>query len=303
LASIIEYLINNPVGLKSASFIAQAAPPRLGYGIARFAGWWISSRREAEVVRSVRCNQWIIGGEKDSSQSLDQAAKAVLRNTARQVYELHHYLEKPDAITKLYSFDPSFRVYLDRPEFDQRGLIVAGLHIVGFDLVFLWLCSKVFKPFVLTIPNPEGVSRLEYETRLRAGMNLVPGSRNGLIQAIRYLEQGGMVLTGIDRPMPGSDPQPCFFGQPASLPIHHIFLALKAQVPIVIVASRLEKDGKYHIHASPPIEMDHYPKRSDEMLINAEKVLAVAEVFIQQDPQQWLASLPVWPQRINDVPT
>lgn len=290
------------MGLKSASFIAQAAPPRLGYAIARFAGWWISSRRDSEVVRAVRCNQWIIGGEKDSSQSLDLVTKAVFQNTARQIYELYHYLEKPEVINQLYSFDPSFQVYFDRPEFDQRGVLGTGLHMVGFDLGLLLLARDVFKPFVMTIPNPEGVSQMEFEIRQRTGINMVPGSRNGLMQAIRYLQKGGVVLTGIDRPMSGNNLYPRFFGQLANLPMHHIFMALKADVPIVIVACRLVNDGKYHISASHPIEMDHYPNRDEELLNNAEKVLSVAEGFIREAPQQWLASLPVWPQRINDVP-
>jgi lauroyl/myristoyl acyltransferase len=133
-------------------------------------------------------------------------------------------------------------------------------------------------------------------------MKLVPGSVNGLRQAVRYLQQGGMVVTGMDRPVPESDPQPRFFGRRAALPSHHIFLALKAQVPVVVVVSRLEEDGKLHIYASPPIEMDSYPTRPGELLGNTEKVLAVAEVFIRQAPQQWLVPLPVWPDIMNVVP-
>lgn len=302
MASAIEHLIKSPAGLKFAASLAQAAPPSLGYAIARFVGWWISSRHESDVVKAVRCNQWIVGGEKDSVQFLDQATQAVFQNSARQIYELYHYFEKSEKIEQIYGFDPSFQVFLDRPEFDRQGLLVVGLHMIGFDLGLLWLCREKFKPLVLTVPDPQGVARLEFETRQKTGMNLVPGSGKGLQQAIRHLQKGGLVLTGIDRPISGSDPQPRFFGQPASLPIHHIFLALKARVPIVIVACRMEKIGKYLISASLPIEMERYLKKDDELLINAERVLAVAESFIQQAPQQWLASLPVWPQRIDEVP-
>jgi len=70
-------------------------------------------------------------------------------------------------------------------------------------------------------------------------------------------------------------------------------------VPIMVVASRLEEDGKYHIYALPPIEMDPHPNRADELLLNAEKVLSVAGEFIRQAPLQWLISLPVWPDIIN----
>jgi lauroyl/myristoyl acyltransferase len=228
--------------------------------------------------------------------------QTVFQNSARSIYDLYHYGQNPGAIERIYCCDSSFQVILSRPEFDQRGLVVAGVHMVGFDLAVRWLCMDQIKPLVLTIPNPEGGRQLEFETRQKAGMKLVPGSINGLRRAFRFLQQGGMVVTGIDRPVPESDPQPRFFGRQAALPCHHIFLALKAQVPVVVVVSRLEEDGKNHIYASHPIEMDSYPNRSDELLINTEKVLAVAEEFIRQAPQQWLIPLPVWPGIMDVVP-
>jgi len=109
-------------------------------------------------------------------------------------------------------------------------------------------------------------------------------------------------MTGIDHPAPENNPRPRFFGLPAALPTHYIYLALKAKVPVVVVGSRLEEDGKQHIYASTPIIMKPYPNRADELQFNAEKVLAVVEKFIQRDPQQWLISRPVWPGTVQDVP-
>jgi hypothetical protein len=48
--------------------------------------------------------------------------------------------------------------------------------------------------------------------------------------------------------------------------------------------------------------MDSYPEPEAGMLHNAEKVLAVAEEFIRQAPQQWSVPLPVWPQVMDLVP-
>jgi lauroyl/myristoyl acyltransferase len=302
MAISIERLINNPAAIKVAAFIAQTTPSRLGYSIAKSAAWWISSRRNSELGRAVRSNQWVATGEKSSSHLLDQAVQTVFRNSARSIYDLYHYFNDAGMVGQMYSIEPSFQTVYNRPEFDRCGLVVAGLHMVGFDLGLQWLCRNQFKPLVLTIPNPQGSRRMEFETRQKTGMNLVPGSFTGLRQAIRHLQQGGVVVTGIDRPVPESEPRPCFFGRPAALPIHHIYLALKAHVPIVVAATRLEENGKYHIHASPPIEMDSYPNRADERLMNAEKVLAVAEEFIRPAPQQWLIFQPVWPEIINDIP-
>jgi lauroyl/myristoyl acyltransferase len=299
----MERLINSRRGLTLAVSVARATPPWLGYTIARLAARWISSQRDSALVRAVRTNQWVVTGETLTPEALDQAVQAVFLNSARSIYELYHYVHDPVTASQLISIDPSARKIIDRPKFDQRGLVVAGLHKGNFDLIFQWLCINGFDPLALTIPNPEGGRQLEFEFRNRTGMNLVPGSMNGLRKAVRYLRQGGMVVTGIDRPQEEIKVQPHFFGRPANLPTHHIYLALKTQTPIIIVFSHREPDGKYHVFASSPIEMDHFPGREEELLYNGEKVLAVAESFIRQTPQQWVINKPVWPETINQVPS
>ena len=61
---------------------------------------------------------------------------------------------------------------------------------------------------MLTIPSPQGGRWMEYETRRQSGVNIIPGSVKGLLQAIRHLQRGGMVMTGIDRPVPLRTPTP-----------------------------------------------------------------------------------------------
>jgi KDO2-lipid IV(A) lauroyltransferase len=138
--------------------------------------------------------------------------------------------------------------------------------------------------------------------RQRVGMRLLPASLGAFRQALRHLQQGGMVVTGIDRPIPQPQVCPRFFGRPAALHMHHIFLAIKAHVPVVIAAPILQEDGKYHVFASDFLEMDSHLDPDVEMLQNAEKVLRIAEEFIRRAPQQWSVPLPVWPQVMDLVP-
>jgi len=127
----------------------------------------------------------------------------------------------------------------------------------------------------------------------------VSGSFAALRQALRHLRQGGIVLTGIDRPVPAPRVCPRFFGRPAALPTHHVSLAVKAGVPVMFMVPVLRSDGKYHVQTSEAIEMVHHPDRATEEILNAERVLGVAERFIRKDPQQWSISLPVWPQALD----
>jgi KDO2-lipid IV(A) lauroyltransferase len=235
-------------------------------------------------------------------KALDQAVLETLLYSAHSLFDLYHYNHNFDATRQLIVFDRSFDVIAQRSEFDQQGLIIAGLHLSNFDLVLQWLCKGGLKPFVLTIPNPKGGRQVEYQIRKRTGMNLVPVSVGALKQALKHLQRGGMVLTGIDRPIDKPEVCPRFFGRPAALPIHHIFLASKARVPVAITAVYLQPDGKYHVLASDPIKMETCSDPAEQILRNAEKVLAIAETFIRRFPRQWSVPLPVWPEIMDEVP-
>jgi lauroyl/myristoyl acyltransferase len=253
-------------------------------------------------VRTVRANQWVVRGKTLQGEALDQAVLDTLRNAARSIYDLYHYGQDPKGAGRLIVLDPEVQQLIRRPEFDERGLVVTGVHLSSFDLVLQWMGLSGIRPLVLTIQDPQGGRRMEYEFRKRTGMNLLPASFGAMRQALRHLQQGGFVATGIDRPIPDPPACPRFFGHPSALPTHHVFLAQKARVPVLIMAAILQPDGKYHVKASELIEMDTYADREAGTLRNAEKVLNIAERFIRQAPDQWSISLPVWPQLLDLAP-
>ena len=298
----LQKVINSALSLWLVSALAQRLSPRLGYRIGDFAAEQIARRRNSSLVRAMRANQWVVHGECLDRDALDQVIRGTFRYAARWIFDLYHYINNPTAIKELIVLSPSFQGLARRPTFDQEGLVIVGLHLSNFDLVLQWLCREGLQPLILTIPDPQGARRMEYERRRKAGMHLVPASVPALRQALHHLQRGGMVVTGIDRPLQAAKVRPRFFGRPAALPTHHIFLASKAHVPVVIAVTNLESDGKYHVYASERIEMDVHPDAGVEALHNAEKVLRVAEKFIRQVPQQWSVPLPVWPEILELVP-
>ena len=290
----MDALLNSKFGLKIALAIASNTPPRLGYTLSRFITSLIAARKGSALMQTLRQNQQRISSKTLSSNELDRAAKKTLQYSTRSVYDLYHNLNNLQSIDHLFVIEPSFKSMIHYPEPKGQGVIIAGLHMVGFDLVIHWLVPHVINPLILTIPNPEGGRALEFQRRTGMGIRLVPGSYKGVRDAIRFLGQGGIVVTGLDHPSPAFHPKLNFFGAPADLPTHHIFLALKARCPVVVAYSYLAEDGRYHVKASDPIEMDPYPNREDQLRLNGEKVIAVAEGFIQQHPHQWLVFQPVW---------
>jgi len=298
----LQRIINSRLSVKLVSLIGQTVPASIGYQVADFVAWWIATRRRSNLVQGIRLNQWVIRGAGPEKETLDQAVQVTLQNIARALYSLYHYIHDPKAIQDKVILNSVARGLLERPEFSDRGLMVVGVHLSNFDFVLQSLCLQGMKAFALTIPDPQGGNRLEYEMRKKTGLNVVPASLSAIRQAAKHLELGGIVLTGIDRPVVNSKLHPLFFGQPSSLPTHHIHLAMKTGVPVLVVAAMLGADGRYHVSTSEPIEMESSLDHDKAIGMNAERVLKEAENFVSQAPEQWCMALPVWPDLMDMVP-
>ena len=302
MAIDLQQIINSPHTVRFVSGLARMVPPPVGYPACGLIGKWAASRRQSSVTQAVRLNQWVARGANLEMGILDQAVREPFQNNVLDLYDLYHSLERPEAVWGRMCLNPLVEELVRRPEFSGRGLVIAGIHLSGFDSVMMALIRRGVKGLVLTIPNPQGGRRVEYEMRRRTGMNILPASLEALRQAVRHLEKGGLVLTGIDRPVTDQRLRPRFFGQPACLPTHHIFLAMKASVPVVLMAVIRQRDGTYNLLSSGLMEMERHADRETETLRNAEKVLKQAEEFIRLAPQQWNVPLPVWPDLMERVP-
>jgi KDO2-lipid IV(A) lauroyltransferase len=180
--------------------------------------------------------------------------------------------------------------------------LIVSTHLGNFDFCARAAALRGLKGIVITLPEiKNGGYQLQYEMRREIGLEVLPASRNVLRQAIQRLRAGELVLTGIDRPIQNAKNKPRFFGRPADLPMHHIYLALKAAVPISVAVAVLKPDNRYHFLISDPIRMRPDPDHKTEMVDNAERVLRVAEGFIRQYPEQWSMYFPVWPDAMAEV--
>lgn len=298
----LQGILNSQFGVRLVSYIGRTIPPAAGYRIAGLVAEWLAGRRESLLVRAIRLNQWVVRGTGLDKEALDQCVRDVLRHSAHSLYDLHHYVHYPEVAQTMIDLNPVAQGLVERCEFNSHGLMLVGLHLSNFDLVLQSMCLQGLKAFVLTIPEPQGGRRTEYEMRKRTGMHLVPASLSAMRDAVHHLQRGGVVLTGMDRPIPEPKTQPRFFGHPSYLPTHHIHLAIKAKVPVMIIAARLGADMRYHVTTSEPIEMESVSAHEKAIEVNAERVLKEAEKFILQTPEQWGMSLPVWPDFMDDAP-
>jgi KDO2-lipid IV(A) lauroyltransferase len=300
----MQSAINSKFAVGLALGIGRIVPPRAGRRLANFVADRITRRRHDRMVQAVRANQWVVSGEKLSARELDEAVQGTFRHTAYCLYNLYHYLEKPAAMQVFVEYSPHVEAIIERTRQSSDPLIVVGLHLSNFDLMIRAAMLRGLKALALAMSRSNETSGYEWQNRLRqqAGLEILPASMASLRTAVKRLEEGGTVVTGMDRPLPGSKYHPRFFGREAELPVMHIHLALATGVPVIVVAATMGPDGKYRINASEEIHMTPHPVKREAILQNAELTLEVAEELIRQAPQQWSMFYPVWPEVIESMP-
>lgn len=297
-----QEIINSRLGVGFALLAGRLTPERFGYALAYRIADMISARRNWAMIRAVRTNQWVVSQGKLSGHELDEVVKESFRNTARAIYDLYHFFHKTKAIKKLITFNQPAQRLIDQSKAEGLGRVIVGVHMSSFDLALRAITLLGMHALALTVTDVSGGQKWLFRIRHNAGLELLPANMNSLRHAIGWLREGGIVLTGVDRPVRSNKYRPNFFGQSSVLPVHHIQLALRAEVPITVAAMIRQKDNSYQFLISDPIHMRPYPDRRTEIIANAEAVLEVAEDYIRQAPEQWSIAYPVWPELTEEVP-
>lgn len=297
-----QRIINSRFGVGFTLAFARILPPAAGYPFARFLADQISSRNHLKLVQAARINQFVAHGEGMSAEELEKAVTDTLRHTAQCLYETYHYFRNEEAIQRLVVIESETRKKLDQILNQKEGIILVGLHLSNFDFVGQATSGSELDALALALPRPGGGYKWQNKVRRDSGMEIVPTSLETMRRATRVLKEGGIVLTAIDRPIEGSKHPIKFFGRPASLPLHHILLALKTDVPIIVVAVIMKPDGRYEVVHSDPVIMERVEDRDTELILNAERVLRIAEDFIRLAPSQWSMYYPVWPEVHDRLP-
>jgi KDO2-lipid IV(A) lauroyltransferase len=257
------------------------------------------------MVRAVRANQWVVHDMQISSQQLNTLVRETFRSTARSLYEFWHYYTKPESVVGLVDFEPSFFECVRRAKLGESGTLLVAPHMTNFDLVGRAVALNGLDLHILSYPQPPGGYRWQNKLRQLPGIQVTPMSIQALREASQTLRANKVVLTGVDRPLPtGEDAKyrPHFFGRSAALPVYHIRLALKHNLPIVVLGGARKPDGCYRVWASDPIPMRRHDDLVQETVQNAEAILAVVAENIRKAPEQWAMFYPVWPDILEQTP-
>jgi len=297
-----QKILESRKAVNLALWFGRVVPESLGYAITNYIARIIARQTNWGAVRAARANQWVISQGTLSPEQLDLRVLDTFRFTGHAIFELNHNIHRPKAISRLIKFDSRAEEAINHEPKPGTGSLIVSTHLGNFDFCARAAALRGLKGMVITLPEiNNGGYQLQYEMRREIGLEVFPASRNVLRLAIKRLLAGELVLTGIDRPIQNAKNKPHFFGRRADLPMHHIYLALKAAVPIYVAVAVLKPDNQYHFLISDPIHMHPDPDHKTELVANAERVLRVAEEFIRQYPEQWSMYFPVWPDAMDEV--
>jgi lauroyl/myristoyl acyltransferase len=276
--------------------LSKYVPPFLGYGVADLISGLINGLKP-EIYWVVHANLRQVIGPQVDEKTLHRMVRKVFRNNARNNYDFWRLVgHGPEAMRAAIHVPSDAWDYIKQAQQRGKGLILVGVHTGNFNLFLLTLASYGIEVQVLGLALPPGGGfALMDQMRVQAGLHLTSINVPALRQAIRRLCSGGIVVTGVDRPVGNTAERVEFFGRPAALPTGHVRLALKTDAAILVGSPYRDSQGVNTVRLAPPLEMVRTGDSDEEFRLNLRRVTAQLEEFIRARPEQWSIFLPVWP--------
>jgi lauroyl/myristoyl acyltransferase len=275
--------------------IGQHTPRWVGYGLARIAAGVIA-RRKPEVYWTVHANLRQILGPAADDVTLHRMTYQVFFHAGQTYYDFFHLIGQPKEVLAEAVRIPEEIVAFVRSETARgRGVLVLAAHISNFDLLGLSIGAQGLPIQMLSLANPQAGFHLLNYLRAKAGFEVTPITPQSLRAAIRRLKSGGIVLTGVDRPIPEDRELVEFFGRPAFLPVGPVRLALMTGALVIMGSCYYEPGKGYGLKVTEPFEMIRAGDRKRDLMTNVRRVADVLEEHVRARPEQWMMFHPFWP--------
>ncbi len=298
----LQSVINSRIGIGIILGVAKSMKPGTGNKLANRIADWISAQKDSKMVRATRANLWIITGEKLTKEELDEVVRENFRQTARNLFDLYHNLFNYPAILERVTLSPKLVKILDTSRENKEGTLLLAPHLSNFDFAGRAMALNGYKVQALSYPQPRPSYQWQNRLRKDIGINITPMSTESMRQAKAHLKEGGLVITGLERPLPQTNYYPRFFGYPAPLPASYVRMALQTKAAIVVVACIGTPEENYTLECSGPVFMKPYKDAVEEIEKNAEAVLRLAEPYIRSHPTQWAMTYPLWSFALEKMP-
>jgi KDO2-lipid IV(A) lauroyltransferase len=274
-------------------------PPTVGHTLADAVTGIMARQHDSPLVRTVRDNLRVVLGPDTPDELLDRTVQRVFQHNGRVLFDLYRALGRgPEALAAAVEVSPKVAESFAELQRQGRGLMVVGGHLSNFDLALLSLGVMGYRAVALAYASPTAGYDVQNEIRKATGQEFLPIDVSVLRKAMTILRSGGILMTGVDRPVPSGGEWLSFFGQPAYLPVGHVRLALQTGVPVIVMSCEYrQREDVYYVHLARMLEMERVGSRDEDVIHNAQRVLQVIEGLIRAHPDQWMMFYPVWSGR------
>jgi KDO2-lipid IV(A) lauroyltransferase len=236
--------------------------------------------RNRKIV--LRNFQIALGDGRDEGE-LRQMVKNNFSNFARAIFSFlrmpHVGAERLSAMCNYDGFDDVVREVKR-----GGGFIVAGPHLGAWEVGGACISALGVRVHTVAFPHPSIRTTHFFDTqRMRVGLHSYPIGRS-YAMLVKALRAGEAVALLIDRAYGPGHTTNEWFGTEVELPIGHIALAARCEVPIVTAACVLDGSGYRFVYGGP-----YYPGTGDEEALKKlqNNCLRDMERFIRDNPEQW----------------
>jgi lauroyl/myristoyl acyltransferase len=193
---------------------------------------------------------------------------------------------------------PGWRGRLDRARSSSHGLLVATAHLGSWDVAGVVIGS--FMPthvIAESFPDPR-LNDLVQRQRAALGMTIIPMERTPR-RILRILQEGGVVATPVDRPLPAGEGVPItFFGRRCYVPGGIAQLALKTGAAIFTGFAWYDEEYSptYYVYAAEPISPEPTGDRRADTIALTQRIYDEIARIVADHPTQWYMFRPFWPE-------
>jgi len=277
-------------------FLAQRSPRQVGAGLA-WAAAAIIARRKPEIYWKVKGNLRHIIGSGVGDGALHEKTRQVFFHAGQTYYDFFRIVnQSPRVLANAVQVPESLIALIESDAASGQGVLLLGMHMSNFDLVILALGARGLPIQALSLADPAPGFQVLNRLRATSGFEITPITPASLRGAVRRLRGGGIVATGVDRPVPQDRELIEFFGQPAYLPVGPTRLALMTGATVVVGACHYDAEAGYVLEYTGPVEMVSTGDRRQDTLTNTRRIATIVEGYVRAHPDQWMMFHPFWPE-------
>jgi lauroyl/myristoyl acyltransferase len=270
---------------KLAAFFAGRLPQDLSESITE----WLVRFQYAFRFRSrriIRTNLRMALGKDPSDREIHRLARRTFSNFGRSIYYFLRLPSVPRAEIKRRCEFNGIETITQRLV-GNGGCIFVGPHLGAWETGGACLSALGVKLFTVALPHPSRqVTHFFNQQRAMLGIECCsPEHSANRLRGI--LREGKCVALLVDRVCGGRAASFRWFDKKVELPVGHLALAVRCDVPVVTTACVFDGKERFKFIFGGP----HYPKKdlghSEAMMDLQEKCLADMTDLIRRYPDQW----------------